>query len=129
MLVEYTKPNLLTVFTPVNANLKTATPTGYRIVPGVNEIRADQWKEFEKSPKIKNYLKDGTFRIVEKVEPTDEKTSLAQLEVERAQKVVELTLDKKLLEDWGSGETRPSVLSTINKKIAEIDRLTTKKSN
>lgn len=123
MLVNYTKPNL---YIHYGASQPDHSPTiAFRLLPGVNEIADDLWKEVKVHPTIKKYMAEEW--IVE-VGGKEGKQGLSGFDVTAALKVVKKTYDKVLLKSWAAADNRPKVQAAITDQLAEIERKTTVKA-
>lgn len=140
MLIKNTKPTLLRlggsgVFTAAKADAAelaelakhaaAGTPKavsgvagGLVLMPGVNEVDPEDWKEALKMATTGHMLKEG---ILELVGGEDAKIEgLSDVKENEALKIVRETLTKDLLEEWLHDEKRPRVKSEIERQLKKL---------
>lgn len=84
------------------------------LMPGVNDIPDDAWREAETHPAVKGMIADGTLRV----QPG--RVDLARMKPEEAAALVAKTFDRKTLEGWASQEKRAPVSRAIEDQLAAI---------
>jgi hypothetical protein len=108
MLIEWTKPCLFTI------NQK---PPGAPItlLPGVNEIEKKEWENFGKHPLVSAHVGEGNLIIHEGT------TTLKDMKLNEAKRVIEGTFDLHLLEKWSGQDKRAAVLTAIQKQMKKVN--------
>jgi hypothetical protein len=102
------------------------------IVPGINKIDNDIWKQIEGNPHYPDVaaaIADGTLVVIEqpggkKKDQDDEITSLSAFSQAEAIDLAGGQMDADVLANWKRSEKRPMVLKAINaqyKKVKEAD--------
>jgi hypothetical protein len=121
MLLEYRKPNVLTL--PLTAS--NGAPEGsIKLVPGINDVTAQNWKRVSGLPAVKRLLESSELFVALDKEDTENSFALSAADVRDAVVIVKKTWDLVLLEEWRAGETRPGVVKEINKQITLIEEKT-----
>ena len=128
MLIDYKKPNVLTVYTSnENDSIKTGIP-GYKFIPGINEVKTDDWKKIAATPKVLRLIDADELVVVTESDAKENKTSIAGIAIEKCKAVVDRTYNKGLLVNWLDCETRGGVVQALREQLRMIDRVTKKPS-
>ena len=116
MLVEYTKPNLLTCWYSNHYH--------FSFKPGVNEIPNEVWDQCKAKRKIKLLLEEGVLRVETEAEIDEEASAISELTVAKATTIIKKTYDEKLLETWLASDSRQGVIKAIKAQQRFIDEQT-----
>lgn len=99
-------------------NVKGKSYPELRLIPGANEVDAEDWKKAKEADRIlAGYIEREE---IEEGETAEEGGALPTKPSEAIKRVKE-TLDVKRLRGWLDDEKRPSVRDAIDKQIREID--------
>jgi len=85
-----------------------------RIMPGVQEIEAELWKEV--LPTIKEKIEEGDVENMDERMDDEFEEGLGAFSVNEAKKLVKETADEGLLDEWLVGEKRKGVKDAIKKQ-------------
>lgn len=118
MLIQYKKPNILTI-------------GSFRLVPGKNDIPQQIWDEAVKLyPNVKRLIDDGVIMTFDKNgnerddespgKPALEATDLPKLQVKKAVKLIKETFDESLLMKWYELDQRAEISKAIEAQLEEI---------
>lgn len=121
MLIEYSKPNVMTL--PITSSTGAMERT-IMLVPGINEVLATDWKKLEKHPRIVKLMDNGDIAVALASEDTTDAFALSSADIKEAISIVKKTWNLVLLEDWKAGESRAGVVKEINKQILHIEEKT-----
>lgn len=99
-----------------------------RLLPGLNEVPAAQWKEAKEHPIIAHQIKVGVFEeVITPEEPEAPKGTpqseirLVSLAEDKAVELVHQVLDRELLLKWKADETRPDALKAIEEQLKLLE--------
>lgn len=87
---------------------------GFLLVPGANDIEANDFKQFSSHPLIQKLIEIG--EIVPR-------KNIKDLNVDEAVKLIKDTFSLSLLEEWAAGEKRKGVLDAITAQLDDIQGL------
>ena len=126
MLVEWRGAGPLAIGDPrLKSNYKMARVIV--CVPGINRLDDDIWPEVKKNPEVQRLIRENQLKVVrEKDEDksiADKKgvaKELAGLEAEEAVRLVKMTYNMGLLEEWADAETRNKVRRACEAQIASL---------
>lgn len=107
MLIRNTEPNVKHVY-----------GLDRPLLPGVNEVNAEEWTAAKKSAVVVGWIKEGVL------EEGDAKVSLTTLEKFSAAQAIELveeTVNGELLLEWQAAEKRGGVLAALQKQLDKLD--------
>jgi len=124
MLVEYSKPNVLTL--PITAKSGKSLKS-VLLSPGINQVAKKDWDICKDLPKIKRLVADKKIKVCVNSDDTTNEFALTKVKVNEAVVLVKKTLNLVLLEDWLAGETRPGVVKAIKQQMQHIEEKTTPK--
>jgi len=125
MLVEYVKPNVLTL--PVTGK-KGEMLKNVQLAPGINQVAKKDWDICKNLPKIKRLVADGKIKVCVNSDDSENEFAINKVQVKEAVAVVKKTLNIVLLEEWLLSETRPSLVKAIKEQITLIQTKTAKKA-
>jgi len=125
MLIEYAKPNVLTL--PVLPKKAGATVRSVLLSPGINQVDKKDWDVCKDLPKIKRLVAEKKIKVCVGSDDTENEFALGKLQVKDAAAAIKKTYNILLLENWKHGETRPGVLKAINAQIAFVEEKTAPK--
>ena len=99
--------------------------TNNRIMPGVNNVGAELWKQI--APQIKNKLESGEIEDVEDSVKTtnDFEEGLARYNPVNAKGLIKETADEEILREWLETEKREDVKGAIMDRLKEIEEAVT----
>lgn len=127
MLLKYTKNNVLTLNIPGNGT--SVIP--HTLLPGINEIEDQVWKELKSQPGVKRLMAKSI--LLEKAPPTKDNKKvgkgLAKYSAEEAAFIVEETYDKRLLSDWLKLESRAVIKTAIETQLDVIEKSVERKTD
>jgi hypothetical protein len=86
-------------------------PPNDALLPGINEVDAEEWAKAEKIPLVQHYLEEGILKVRRQA------PELTQLKPKEAHDLVRRTVDRTLLEKWYGTEKRRDVLEAIERQI------------
>jgi len=122
MLVSYDKFNVLSM--PImqkGKGLGHLIEKHIKFIPGVNEISNEDWKEIEKHPRIQKAIEENSIIVMSEADETEEKHSLADLDIKEAAPIIDKTYNPDLLQKWFDSETRPGVKRKLSERIKKIE--------
>lgn len=126
VLIRYTRPNIWRC-------------RNVRLVPGINEVGAGDWREVEDHPLLQDRIKAGDIEVVragtgEKLEETqrheanpskdlgdNQEMTLARYNVAECRELIAETYDPELLKKWLGVEKRRTVVSLLEDQIKRIE--------
>lgn len=119
MLVEWTKPNLFTIWGSEGGSEPTL-----RLIPGMNEVKKDDWDKVSKHPLVKIHLEEDDLIVHDDLggEEGSEVDGISTLAVKKATKIIKATFDTELLAKWRGEETRSTILTAIDKQVEVVNK-------
>ncbi len=91
------------------------------LLPGPNEMKAEQWAKVAKHPTVERWIEEGVLEIIgDETKDVSPGVVLSKLSPRDAEKTVSETIDMGILEAWLGKEKRPRVVKALQKQIAEI---------
>lgn len=117
MLIEWTMPNVYSIWTP-----NVAKPL--QLLPGVNEVEDKAWETVESHKNVLAHIEVGNLVVMNKP-PGDRKQKtegLMQYDVKEAKRIVKSTYDKELLTKWNDMDERKGIQTEITAQIERVDK-------
>lgn len=84
------------------------------LMPGLNDVDGKEWEKAKVIPAVSAMVKDGILRA------SADKADLSSMDPDSAIALVKKTVDRALLEKWGTDEKRPSVRKSIDDQLGVI---------
>lgn len=128
MMVQWTQPNLLTVYKPTGTKGgPEAFSVAQHILPGINEIPDTEWEALKKNSMLVRLMDEGMLKEVEKDRKEGKgKSGTSGYSVKDAKDIVKGTYDTKLLTTWKAHDSRPEIVLAIDAQLKDIEKRTMK---
>jgi len=95
--------------------LKPGAPVADALLPGINEVDAEEWAKALRIPVVQALVKKGIL-----VPEGGKKTDITQLDDDEALSRIGKTVDRALLEKWLAGEKRQRVREAVQAQLETI---------
>lgn len=112
-MIEWTQPNVYSVWVK-------GKQEPHKLMPGMNEISEDDWKNISVHPNAKAHISEGNLLVHEFGKKGAK--SFKEYSVNDAKRIVKGTFDKDLLKKWAGEDSRKQVLEAIQAQIDTVDK-------
>jgi hypothetical protein len=97
------------------------------ILPGINEIKGENWEWIKKDSYTQRFLNEKKFEIIDDEGSSDDSNDnnnnnypLANKNAKQAIAIVKETMDIELLNNWKNKEERSSIIQAIDKQLKDL---------